>query len=148
MSHIWRRIPVPVEHVAGIAAGLLVQRWRRSRLPRRLRPVGLVLVVGGSTAIVMAVRERGGGDVDTPERLATTGLHGLTRNPMYLAWSTLHIGLGMALRSPWVVATWPASFRAIRRSVAREEAWLSTRFGQEYATYRDRVPRYLGIRGG
>jgi protein-S-isoprenylcysteine O-methyltransferase Ste14 len=145
-SNVWRRTPVPGEHVAGIVVGLLGQLWQRSRLPRGIRPVGPLLVLAGVAAIVKAVQERGGDDVDLPARLATTGLHGLTRNPMYMAWSALHIGLGLALRSPWVIATWPPSVMAVHRSVLREEAWLSDRFGRDYATYRDRVPRYLGIR--
>jgi protein-S-isoprenylcysteine O-methyltransferase Ste14 len=102
-----------------------------------------VLLAVGAGLNLQAVRERGGGDVDHADTLATAGLHGVTRNPMYLGWSLIHLGVGLATRSPWVVATWPLSVLLIHRLVVGEEVELAQRFGNEFEAYRSRVPRYL-----
>jgi protein-S-isoprenylcysteine O-methyltransferase Ste14 len=42
-----------------------------------------------------------------------------------------------------LLAGWLAAASAIDREIDVEEARLQRRFGAAYATYRDRVPRYL-----
>lgn len=148
MSRLWRLLPVPAEHLIGMVVGWGLQRWRPVRLPRRLSPLGWVLALAGVGTCGWAVAERGGGDIDRPERLATTGLHGVTRNPMYAGWTLLHLGAGLATRAAWVLTTWPVSVGLLHRVVVREEAELVALFGEEYEEYRRNVPRYLGDPGG
>jgi protein-S-isoprenylcysteine O-methyltransferase Ste14 len=147
MRLLWERTPVPVENVAGIGAGLLLHGLKPLRAPRRLVPIGWFLVVLGTAGIVRSVRERGPGDIQNPERLTTSGLHGMTRNPMYVGWGLLHLGLGLVGRAGWVVATWPFASASIHRLIMREEAELLVRFPEEFDAYRVRVPRYLNVGG-
>jgi protein-S-isoprenylcysteine O-methyltransferase Ste14 len=137
------RIPLPAETLAGVVAGVLVQRVRPVRLPARARPAGLVLAGGGLVVVVAAWRERGPGSLEEPEALVTTGLHGVTRNPLYLGFTAVHLGLAGATRNAWMVATCPVSAALVHRWVLREERWLRERFGDGYDAYRARVPRYL-----
>ena len=137
------RIPLPAETLGGVVAGMLAQRVRPVRLPAWSGPAGLVLVGGGLAVVTAAWRERGPGSLEDPAALVTTGLHGVSRNPIYLGCTAVHLGLAGATRNGWMLATCPVSAALVHRWVRREEGWLHERFGEEYDAYRVQVPRYL-----
>ena len=137
------QIPLPSETLAGVVAAMLIQRIWPLRLSAGARPVGLVLASGGLVAVVAAWRERGPGSLEEPHALVTTGLHGVSRNPIYLGWTAAHLGLAGATRNGWMLATCPVSAALVHRWVLREERWLRERFGDSYDAYHARVPRYL-----
>jgi protein-S-isoprenylcysteine O-methyltransferase Ste14 len=103
---------------------------------------GWPLVAAGAALNGWAVLTPGAGDLERPDRLVTDGPHAFTRNPMYVGWSLMHVGLGIALRSPWVLASWPISFALVHRGVLREERRLTAQFGQAFTDYQGRVARY------
>ncbi len=107
------------------------------------RPVGWLLVAAGSGLNAWAVAARHGEAIDRPVRLVTDGPQTWSRNPMYVGWTLLHLGVGLVARSPWVLATWPAAFALVHRQVLREERDLAARFGPDFTDYRERVPRYV-----
>jgi protein-S-isoprenylcysteine O-methyltransferase Ste14 len=86
---------------------------------------------------------RVGIDTDHPDKLVTTGIFALSRNPIYVAiWIVL---LGQFLVFPnWILlvylgaATW-----LFHRQVLREEAYLKQSYGSEYTDYASRVRRYV-----
>ena len=137
------RIPLPAETLGGVVAGRLAQRVRPARLPAWFAPAGLVLAGGGLAVVAAAWRERGPGSLEDPAALVTTGLHGVSRNPIYLGCTAVHLGLAGATRNGWMLATCPVSAALVHRWVRREEGWLHERFGEEYDAYRVQVPRYL-----
>jgi protein-S-isoprenylcysteine O-methyltransferase Ste14 len=137
------RIPLPAETLTGILIGMLAQRLRPVGLPAGAAPGGWVLACGGLAVVVAAWRERGPGSLEEPAALITTGVHGFSRNPIYLGCSAVHLGLAGATRNGWMLATCPVSAALVHRWVPREERWLRERFGDEYDAYRARVPRYL-----
>jgi len=76
--------------------------------------------------------------------LVTTGIHGWTRNPIYLGMFLLYGGISVAARSPWIlVLTAPLAIVIRYGVVAREEAYLERRFGDAYREYKARVRRWL-----
>lgn len=76
--------------------------------------------------------------------LVTTGIHGWTRNPIYLGMFLVYGGIGLATRSPWTFILMLPLALAIRYGVvAREEAYLERRFGNAYRDYKARVRRWL-----
>jgi protein-S-isoprenylcysteine O-methyltransferase Ste14 len=76
--------------------------------------------------------------------LVTTGIHGWTRNPIYLGMFLFYGGIGVAARSPWVlILTLPLAITIRYGVVAREEAYLERRFGAAYRDYKARVRRWL-----
>jgi protein-S-isoprenylcysteine O-methyltransferase Ste14 len=143
MPSLWSRLPLPEQHVAGLLVGLAVHRLTRSRLPPWTRPIGLVLVVTGVAVNTAAVRARGEEDLDQPSGLVVRGAYAWTRNPMYLGWSMIHLGVALTMRSPGMVVTWPAATALIHRHILAEERQLMTRFGAEFAAYAASVPRYV-----
>jgi protein-S-isoprenylcysteine O-methyltransferase Ste14 len=76
--------------------------------------------------------------------LVTTGVHGRTRNPIYLGMFLVYGGIGVAARSPWtLLLVLPLAITMRYGVVAREEVYLERRFGIAYREYKGRVRRWL-----
>ena len=83
--------------------------------------------------------------------LVTTGIHGWSRNPIYVGMFFLYAGMfliyagiGIAVRSPWIlILALPLAVTIRNGVVAREEAYLEHRFGDAYRDYKARVRRWL-----
>lgn len=76
--------------------------------------------------------------------LVTTGIHGWSRNPIYVGMFLLYAGIGVAARSPWIlVLMLPVAITMRYGVVAREEAYLESRFGDAYRHYKAHVRRWL-----
>jgi protein-S-isoprenylcysteine O-methyltransferase Ste14 len=86
---------------------------------------------------------RVGIDTDRPDRLVTSGIFALSRNPIYVAFATVLLGQFLIFPN-WILlvymgaATW-----LFHRQVLREEEYLKKHYGEEYADYCRRVRRYL-----
>jgi protein-S-isoprenylcysteine O-methyltransferase Ste14 len=122
--------PVPsIDPVHWIIAGFLIL-------------VGLALAAAGIRNF-----SRAGTPVPTNEptrALATTGIHGRTRNPIYLGMFLMYGGIGIALRSPSIlILTLPLAIVIRYGVVAREEAYLERRFGDAYRDYKARLRRWV-----
>jgi len=75
--------------------------------------------------------------------LLTDGPFRFTRNPMYLAWELIVIGVGLAANAPWVILmAIPAALLTRRLVIDKEERYLATKFGTEYLDYKARVRRW------
>jgi protein-S-isoprenylcysteine O-methyltransferase Ste14 len=78
-------------------------------------------------------------------RLVTTGVYGVSRNPLYLGGIVVLAGGALALDLPWVwVLLVPAVIGCHVILVAPEERYLAARFGDEYRAYAARVCRWIG----
>ena len=76
--------------------------------------------------------------------LVTTGIHGWSRNPIYLGMFLIYGGIGIVVRSPWILILLLLLGITMRYGVvAREEAYLERRFGDAYRYYKARVRRWL-----
>jgi protein-S-isoprenylcysteine O-methyltransferase Ste14 len=111
--------------------------------------VGGCLILIGVALMAAGIRNfsRAGTPVPTiePTRLlVATGIHGWTRNPIYLSMFLIYGGIGVAAQSTWVlVLTLPLAILIRYGVVAREEAYLERRFGDVYLDYKRRVWRWL-----
>ena len=129
-----RLLPLPVavreaDAVHGIIAGSLIL-------------IGLAIAVAG-------IRDfsRAGTPVPTnkPTRaLVTEGIHGWSRNPIYVGMFLIYGGIGVAAQSFWtLILALPLAITIRYGVVAREEAYLEWRFGDAYCDYKARVRRWL-----
>ena len=76
--------------------------------------------------------------------LVTSGIHGWSRNPIYVGMFLIYAGIGIAARSPWIlILTLPLAVTIRNGVVAREEAYLERRFGEAYCQYKARVRRWF-----
>jgi protein-S-isoprenylcysteine O-methyltransferase Ste14 len=79
--------------------------------------------------------------------LVTTGPFALSRNPIYLGNTVLIAGAGFAFGNPWMVLMAVAIIRLVSvLAVRREEAHLAARFGEAWAAYAKRTPRWIRLR--
>jgi protein-S-isoprenylcysteine O-methyltransferase Ste14 len=76
--------------------------------------------------------------------LVTTGIHGWSRNPIYLGMFLVYGGIGLAARSLSIlILMLPLAITIRYGVVAREEAYLEGRLGDAYRDYKTRVRRWL-----
>jgi protein-S-isoprenylcysteine O-methyltransferase Ste14 len=132
--------------VGGLILGILLQVI----VPWRLLPhawighvVGWPLVLGGALLAGWAVVVAGEVDVEDPARIVIAGPYAHSRNPMYVAWTGVYVGIAFVLNSVWLLLLLPIVLVLIHLVVLREERALKRRFGAEYAAYRSRTRRYL-----
>ena|ERR1700722_557804 len=86
---------------------------------------------------------RVGIDTDHPDRLVTTGVFAISRNPIYVAFATVLIGEFLVFPN-WILLIYLAAATWLfHRQVLREEAYLKDHYGPEYTDYCRRVRRYL-----
>jgi protein-S-isoprenylcysteine O-methyltransferase Ste14 len=84
---------------------------------------------------------------DPPRRLVVVGLYRITRNPMYVGLLAVLAGLGALVGSPLVALYGAGLALAFHlRVVLYEEPTLELLFGEQWAAYKERVPRWLGLR--
>ena len=143
--------PPPFIYAGALAASLLAhRRFRFPFLPRRLaRTLGPLLIVGGFVVGLLGLREmrRAGTNVD-PYRPATAivtgGPYRFTRNPMYVGFTLMYVGISALANALLPILLLPALQRLMRRGVIeREERYLEHKFGDEYLQYKGRVRRWI-----
>jgi protein-S-isoprenylcysteine O-methyltransferase Ste14 len=96
--------PLPEPHLLGIAAGVWLNRTRPWLLPgSRLTHclAGCPLIAAGATVIVRSVAAADQVKLNRPDSLVTVGPYAVIRNPMYVGWALLHLGVGLAGGSAW-----------------------------------------------
>ena len=144
----------PLLFLAALLLGFILDRLLR--LPFPVPGTDLVhWILGGSLILIglalAAAGIRNFSRAGTPVRgnkptraLVTTGIHGWTRNPIYLGMFLVYGGIGVAARSPSILILALPLAIAIRYGVvAREEAYLERRYGDAYRDYKARVRRWL-----
>jgi protein-S-isoprenylcysteine O-methyltransferase Ste14 len=142
----------PYLYLACLVLGLALDRV----LPLTLPETALVRWAAGGGFILIGVAIVGAGirnfsraatpvPSNQPVRaLVTTGIHGWSRNPIYVGMFLLYAGIGVAAGSPWIlILALPLAITLRYGVVAREEAYLEGRFGDTYRDYQARVRRWL-----
>jgi protein-S-isoprenylcysteine O-methyltransferase Ste14 len=141
----------PLIYGASIAIGLALHRlWPRPVLSSAaLGPLGSVLVIASLVLFGGSVRRFRAAGTPVPARKPTTaivraGPYRYSRNPIYLAFSLLQLGIAVLVDSWWLVATLAAAIALIHYVVIPgEEQYLEARFGAEYRDYKASVRRWL-----
>jgi protein-S-isoprenylcysteine O-methyltransferase Ste14 len=79
----------------------------------------------------------------TPTALVTSGPYRRSRNPVYLSYAWLYLGLGCWINTWWTLILFPVLIVAMNRLViSREEDVLEETFGEEYRRYRAATRRW------
>jgi protein-S-isoprenylcysteine O-methyltransferase Ste14 len=146
--HWWRNVPLPEAHLIASGMAALLQLIVPLRIPVARRtafaagwPVVALAVALSAWAVGSA--SRAGVTVDRTDGLVRHGAFGVSRNPMYIAWSAGLIGIAMLTRSPWLLLGAVVASAVVHRDVLREEVVLERKFGEEYRAYRAATPRYF-----
>jgi len=142
----------PVLYLGCLIVGLVLDQVLPLALPetalaRWTAGGGLILL--GAAIFAAGIRNFSRAATPVPSNqpvrtLVTTGIHGLSRNPIYVGMFLVYAGIGLAARSPWVLLlALPLAVTMRYVVVAREEAYLERRFGDVYRDYKARVRRWL-----
>jgi protein-S-isoprenylcysteine O-methyltransferase Ste14 len=76
--------------------------------------------------------------------VVSAGPYRFTRNPIYIGMVLGIVGVGLAAGSAWtMLMALPFVVVIDRGVIAREERYLSAKFGATYDTYRARVRRWI-----
>lgn len=161
MARVERRLPdgaldhpdlpfkPPLPFAAAIAAGLAVHHWGGVPLaPAALRPVGITLLaLSAALALWSLVSFRAHRTPVEPWKatkvIVDDGPYAHTRNPIYIGFALLQLGVGFAT-GRWVVSALvvvPAAL-IVTVVVPREERYLRRKFGAAYEDYCSRVGRW------
>jgi protein-S-isoprenylcysteine O-methyltransferase Ste14 len=130
-----------------LAAAVFVTLFTEHAWPERgavdtsLAAAGDVLLIAGCVGrIWCAVHIAGRKNAD----LVMEGPYSLTRNPLYLFTLIALVGAGLVFESLVVTALFVAVFFATHwPTILKEERFLAGHFGETYAAYMARVPRFL-----
>jgi protein-S-isoprenylcysteine O-methyltransferase Ste14 len=140
-------IPIPEAEVAGLVIGLLLQGFVGIfSFPTLsfITMTGWTFLGIGFLMGAWAVIEVGDQQISHPEKLIIDGAFCVSRNPMYLGWMGVYIGLGFLLSSPWILILFPLVFAYNHFvDIKKEECFLREKFGVSYEEYCKRVPRYF-----
>ena len=76
--------------------------------------------------------------------LVTEGPFRYSRNPIYVALTLLYVGVALLINALWILLLVVPALMALRYGViAREEAYLTRKFGDAYRQYTTQVRRWL-----
>jgi len=147
MKWKWSNVPIPIAHVLGLGLGVILQfvfpktifqnQWIGYAL-------GLLLIGIGIGLSAWSVLEAGTTNIESPNRLITSGPYSFSRNPMYIGWGSIYLGVALIVNSVWIIALLPLVIIANHfMDVLKEEQLLKEQFGDEYLDYQSRVRRYF-----
>ena len=146
----WIHAVIAFLAMPGIVVHALPLAWAISHGYELEAPLGLLLCGAATIGLLACAVEfliKGRGTLAPwmpPQLLVTSGPYRWSRNPMYLCACLALVGWGMAFGSRIIVGyalVMAAIFHV--RIVWVEEAWLGKMFPEQWATYRQSVPRWF-----
>src|SRR5437667_2986571 len=141
----------PLVYLAPLVIGAPIQ----FAMPLPFLPRTLTVALGVSPVVVAialfsySVAKFRAAGTPVPARKPTTvivrtGPYRFSRNPIYLAFSLLQLGIAIWVNSLWLLATLVGAVALIHCVVIRrEEQYLERRFGAQYLNYKASVRRWL-----
>ncbi|MFQ6018715.1 MAG: methyltransferase family protein [Kiloniellaceae bacterium] len=141
----------PLIYLGFLGLGLgLDALWPVAVIPEAVQyPAGAALIALGVGIVAAAFKQfrAAGTNVETSKptnAIVTGGLYRFSRNPIYLALSSIYAGIGIAADNLWVLALLVPVLAIVRSGViAREERYLEDKFGADYRRYKAAVRRWL-----
>ena len=140
----------PIVFLSAILLGIALNRiWPLPFLPSTLALFGPLVTLCAVILFVLSFREfrAAGTSVRGTERTTTivrTGPYRFSRNPIYVSFVLLVLGLSVWLNGLWLLVTLvPAVGFIAAVVIPREERFLERNFGDQYSSYKATVRRWL-----
>ena len=151
-SHPRLLLPPPVYLGVAIALAVGLQLlspldWLKD-MPFRIVAGAACCVLAAAIALWAMLRFRAADTHVEPHKPTTAlvvgGPYRFSRNPIYLGFLLLVLGLALIFANPWGLLILPLLWAALRYLVIRvEEAFLIGRFGRSYLDYQASVHRWI-----
>ena len=141
----------PLVFLGSIAAGLALHAVRPASFARDslAAPLGAAALIAAVALFLLSVRTFRAAGTPVPGNLPTTtivrsGPYRFTRNPIYLSFCLLQLGIALSVNDVWLLVTLiPALALMSFVVIPREERYLATRFPADYLPYKNSVRRWL-----
>ena len=122
--------------------------WDVHEVPLFLRAIGLAVAAAGTAVFIAsmsAMRDswRAGIPDKTSTALITDGIYRFSRNPAFLGFDLLYLGLLAAYPNAVHLGFAVFAILMLHKQILNEEAFLQRSFGEAYSTYKSQVRRYL-----
>jgi protein-S-isoprenylcysteine O-methyltransferase Ste14 len=142
-----KNLPIPEAHIFGIVLGVLIHLLFKVNTFNSTwtgHLVGWPLIVPGTVLSIWAAIEAGEIDISSPQELVTSGPYTYSRNPMYVGWSLIYLGIAFVMNSLWLIVLFPLVMIYIHFiDIPKEERFLERTFGSQFSEYRKHVRKYL-----
>ncbi|HTZ77338.1 MAG TPA: isoprenylcysteine carboxylmethyltransferase family protein [Stellaceae bacterium] len=147
--------PPPLIFLGFLVVGLAIGHFWPLAVVDGSLPVAVRIAVGTAVAVLSLAMGMAGlrqlrraGTNVRPDRPTTAlvrdGIYRYSRNPLYTALAFLYAGIAFAADSLWALMLLVPALLVIRYGViAREEAYLERRFGDDYRNFTATVRRWL-----
>jgi protein-S-isoprenylcysteine O-methyltransferase Ste14 len=150
-DHSGVKVPPPLIYVGGFVLGLLLERFFPilvlPQTPRHIAAVLCIALWAILSAWSIGLFRRAGTSfipIKPTTALVFSGPYRFTRNPMYLGFIGLYVGLALWFSVVWALLALPGVIAGIQYCViVREEQYLERKFGEKYLQYKARVRRWL-----
>jgi protein-S-isoprenylcysteine O-methyltransferase Ste14 len=139
----------PLVFLAALVIGCLLNWLHPFQLPLPLHIAGGILILAGDVFGLWGVHAfHRAGTAVRPDRPVTAlvmdGPFQYTRNPLYMALTTIYIGITLSTGVLWFLVTLvPVLVVMHWKIVRREEQFLEAKFGEVYRDYKTRVRRWV-----
>lgn len=140
----------PAIYLTAITTGLLLHfAWPIPVAATLGKPLGAPIAIFATTIFIWSITTFH--SAGTPVRgsrpttaIVKVGPYRFSRNPIYLAFSLLQMGIALMINDAWILVTLlPAVSVMSFVVIPREERYLEASFGKEYVTYKASVRRWL-----
>ena len=145
------KFPPPLMLLCSVVAGGLLEQVFRLEL----HDLQVVRILGGSMigcAVVVLlycvykfrIAKTGIKPWTTTTSIIQDGIYRFSRNPIYLSFVMIGVGIGFAAASGWILLMQVPLVLALRMFVVeKEENYLTKKFGTQYLQYKKKVRRWL-----
>lgn len=122
--------------------------WDVVTLPLWLKYFGVAIAaLGASCFIAGMVTMKGSWRAGIPDHkettLITNGIYSLSRNPAFLGFDLMYLGILLAFPNVWHAIAATLTILLFHKQILREEQFLEAAFGNDYLAYKKRTNRYL-----
>jgi protein-S-isoprenylcysteine O-methyltransferase Ste14 len=110
--------------------------------------IGLLIGFIGVIVFIIAIITMGDSwraGIDTSQKtiIVKTGIYKYSRNPAFLGFDLLYIGVAIAFPNIFLICTSSMTVIMLHFQILQEEKYLPDIFGDEYKSYRSYTPRYI-----
>ena len=127
---------------------ILSMYWNLMELPTWIQWIGAGVAALGVAFFCAAVcTMKGSWRAGIPEKketsLITDGIFKYSRNPAFVGFDLLYLGILIAFPNAWHACFVAAAAYTFHQQIRNEEEYLTQAFGDEYIQYKNKVNRYI-----
>ncbi|MBN1596273.1 hypothetical protein JW933_10135 [candidate division FCPU426 bacterium] len=103
---------------------------------------GIALYLAGIVLTAIALWNYASASCNQP---AVNGLYRFSRNPIYVAYTSVGYGMGMAIGSWFVIILHTIEVISCHFMIVDEEKYCIGKYGEDYQQYLEKTPRYFWV---